>query len=87
MTAMSNAGMLPVRLAETVNRFGSSRRERLTRAATTSFALVTVGQRTLTAPVYAERVTRRGHQTLVALHGRLTWVSSSHVELLPDDTA
>lgn len=84
---MSSTATFPVRLAQTVNRFGSSRRERLTRGAAAPTALVTVGQRTFTAPVYAERVTRRGHQTLVALHGHLTWVASRHVQLLPPDDA
>jgi hypothetical protein len=78
----------PVRFAETVNRFGATRIER-TAAVTPEGepALVTLGERTLVARTRGERVTRRGRQTLVSIHGRLTWVASSRVQPLDEDAA
>lgn len=77
----------PVRFAETVNRFGSGRAERIpVDAMEPQLALVTLGDRSVVAKSYGRRVTRRGRQTLVSVHGRLTWVASSRVQPL-DDTA
>ena len=78
----------PVRFAETVNRFGAPRVERVGTAAAPEGepVLVTLGERTFVARAHGHRVTRRGRQTLVAIHGRLTWVASSRVEPLGDGT-
>jgi hypothetical protein len=78
----------PVRFAETVNRFGAAAVERV--GASTPEGdpvLVTLGDRTFVARAHGHRVTRRGRQTLVAVHGRLTWVSGSRVEPLGDPAA
>ena len=78
----------PVRFAETVNRFGTARFERTAAAsASGDLVLVTVGGRSVMARTHGERVTRRGHQTLVSVHGRLTWVASSHVQSIADDAS
>ncbi|HEX5769944.1 MAG TPA: hypothetical protein VFY11_03195 [Nocardioidaceae bacterium] len=78
----------PVRFAETVNRFGTGRAER-TRVDVMEpqLALVTLGDRSVVAKTYGRRVTRRGRQTLVSVHGRLTWVASNRVEPLGDTAA
>jgi hypothetical protein len=75
----------PVRFAETVNRFGTGRAER-TRVDVMEpqLALVTLGDRSVVAKTYGRRVTRRGRQTLVSVHGRLTWVASNRVQPLGD---
>lgn len=77
----------PVRFAETVNRFGAARVER-TRVdhSLPTLALVTVGDRSFVAKTYGERVSRRGRQTLVSVHGRLTWIASHRVEPLGEAT-
>lgn len=73
----------PVRFAETVNRFGSSGIERRGPSASRGeTVLVTVGVRSVVARAHAERVTRRGRQTLVSVNGRLTWVASGRVQVL-----
>lgn len=73
----------PVRFAETVNRFGTTRLERLeARHPEAVFALVNLGGHSFVARTYGERVTRRGRQTLVHFRGRLTWVASHRVEVL-----
>lgn len=73
----------PVRFAETVNRFGSTRLERLeAQHPDNVFALVSLGGRSVVARTYGERVTRRGRQTLVYFHGRLTWMDSDRVQVL-----
>lgn len=73
----------PVRFAETLNRLGSTRVER---AALDDEhgdpALVTIGERSLVVRTHGERVTRRGRQTLVSVHGRLTWIASHRVQPL-----
>ena len=78
----------PVRFAETVNRFGKARIER---SGVTShqgvLALVTLGDHTFVARTHGERITRRGRQTLVSVHGRLTWVASSRVQALEESAA
>lgn len=78
----------PVRFAETVNRFGKARVER---SGVTShpdaIALVTLGDHTFVARTHGERVTRRGRQTLVSVHGRLTWVASQRVQPLEEPAA
>lgn len=78
----------PVLFAETVNRFGAGRVERA-RADTAEprLALVTLGDRSFVAQTYGRRVTRRGRQTLVSVHGRLTWVASRRVQPLDDAAA
>ncbi len=76
---------LPVRFAETVNRFGSRRAERTpVDALEPRLAVVTLGERSFVARTYGRRVTRRGRQTLVAVHGRLTWVATARVQPLED---
>lgn len=77
-----------VRFAETVNRFGNAPVER-TRATSPhgELALVTLGGRSLVARTHGERVTRRGRQTLVSVHGRLTWVASTRVQILEYNAA
>ena len=78
----------PVRFAETVNRFGTARFERTDAAGGAGeLVLVTLGGRSVMARTHGERITRRGHQTLVSVHGRLTWVGSSHVQSLTDDAS
>lgn len=78
----------PVRFAETVNRFGSARVERsVTKAQEGDLALVTLGDRTFVARTHGERVTRRGRQTLVSVHGRLTWVASHRVQPMAEPAA
>lgn len=79
----------PVRFAETVNRFGAARIERpgAVQSGGGLLALVTLGERTFVVRTHDERVTRRGRQTLVSVHGRLTWVASSRVQLLDEDAA
>jgi hypothetical protein len=73
----------PVRLAETVNRFGTTRVERSAVSGPRGgSALVTVGDRSFLARVHGERVTRRGRQTLVSVHGRRTWIASQRVQPL-----
>lgn len=76
----------PVRFAETVNRFGAARVERVGTTSTPEGApvLVTLGERTFVARAHGHRVTRRGRQILVSIHGRLTWVASNRVEPLGD---
>ena len=75
----------PVRFAETVNRLGAARAERLeVGAGEPALALVTLGDRTFVAKTFGERVSRRGRQTLVSVHGRLTWVASRRVQPLDD---
>lgn len=75
----------PVRLAETVNRFGTARLERsAVSSAGGGSALVTLGERSLLARVHGERVTRRGRQTLVSVHGRRTWIASQRVQSLDE---
>ena len=81
------APALPVRFAETLNRFGSARVERSSVDADHGdLALVTIGERSFVARTHGERVTRRGRQTLVSVHGRLTWIASQCVQPL-DSTA
>jgi hypothetical protein len=78
----------PVRFAETVNRFGAARVERPGVVAPEGEpVLVSLGERTFVARTHGERVTRRGRQTLVSIHGRLTWVASSRVQPLGEDAA
>ena len=78
----------PVRFAETVNRFGAARFERPDATVSTGeLALVSLGNRSFMARAHGERVTRRGRQTLVSVHGRLTWVSSQRVQLLEENAA
>lgn len=72
----------PVRFAETVNRFGAPRDERLGSAPESTPVLVTLGHRTFVARAHADRVTRRGRQTLVSVHGRRRWVDSRRVQPL-----
>ena len=75
----------PVRFAETVNRFGTTRLERLeARHPESVFAVINLGGRSYVARTYGERVTRLGRQTLVSVHGRLTWVASHRVEVLSE---
>ena len=75
----------PVRFAETVNRFGAARIERPDHSVPQGeLALVTLGNRSFMARTHGERVTRRGRQTLVSVHGRLTWVSTQRVQLLEE---
>lgn len=74
---------LPVRLAETINHLaapGTGRLPAVSRVA--GLGLVTLGDRSLVARTHGERVTRRGRQTLVSVHGRLTWVASHRVQPL-----
>ena len=78
----------PVRFAETVNRFGTSRFERIAQTDSSGQSvLVTLGDRSFVARAHAERVTRRGRQTLVSVHGRLTWIASQRVQPLADSAA
>jgi hypothetical protein len=78
----------PVRFAETVNRFGTARIERPGAVPPEGLlALVALGERTFVARTHGERVTRRGRQTLVSVHGRFTWVASSRVQPLDEDAA
>ena len=78
----------PVRFAETVNRFDTGRAERIpVDAMEPQLALVTLGDRSVVAKTYGRRVTRRGRQTLVSVHGRLTWVASNRVQPLGDTAA
>lgn len=78
----------PVRFAETINRFGSARPERIGSAhCQEHFVLVTLGDRSFVARAYAERVTRRGRQTLVSVRGRLNWISSQRVTTLDESAA
>lgn len=78
----------PVRFAETVNRFGTGRAERTpVDAMERQLALVTLGDRSVVAKTYGRRVTRRGRQTLVSVHGRLTWIASNRVQPLGDTAA
>lgn len=75
----------PVRFAETVNRLGAARAERLEVEPTAPrLALVTLGGRSFVAKTYGERVGRRGRQTLVSVHGRLTWVAGRRVQPIDD---
>lgn len=76
---------LPVRFAETVNRFGAPRAERVGPSAEESNqVLLTLGNRTVVGRSHGERVTRRGRQTLVSVHGRLRWVDSRRVQPMGD---
>lgn len=78
----------PVRFAETVNRFGSARVERSKADAEPGdLAIVTLGERSFVARTHGERVTRRGRQTLVSVHGRLTWIASQRVQALEQSAA
>lgn len=78
----------PVRFAETVNRFGSARFERDTAPSRQGdLVLVTLGERSVVARSLGERVTRRGRQTLVSVHGRLTWVATKCVQPLQESAA
>lgn len=78
----------PVRFAETINRFGAVRPDRVGGARSQEhFVLVTLGDRSFVARAHAERVTRRGRQTLVSVHGRLTWVSNRRVQQVEDAAA
>jgi len=77
----------PVRFAETVNRFGSARFERDTTSQKGDLVLVTLGDRSIVARSHGERVTRRGRQTLVSVHGRLTWVVTKCVQPLQESAA
>lgn len=80
----------PVRFAETVNKFGAPRAERLGATSTSQSggpALVTIGNRSFVARAHGERLTRRGRQTLVSVHGRLRWVDSRRVQALEGDVA
>lgn len=78
----------PARFAETVNRFGSARYERTGVSRPEGDpVLVTLGERTFVARAHGERVTRRGRQMLVSVHGRLTWVASHRVEPLGEGAA
>ncbi|HEX6247455.1 MAG TPA: hypothetical protein VFZ64_06240 [Nocardioidaceae bacterium] len=77
----------PARFAETVNRFGAARFERTGVSRPQGDpVLVTLGDRTFVGRAHGERVTRRGRQTLVSVHGRLTWVASQRVEPLEGGT-
>ncbi len=79
---------LPVRFAEAVNRFGVAPVERVgTSGPEGDPVLVTLGERTVVARAHGRRVTRRGRQTLVSVHGRLTWVAGERVEPLADPSA
>jgi hypothetical protein len=78
----------PVRFAETINRFGTARPERIGAThAEEHFVLVTLGDRSFVARAHAERVTRRGRQTLVSVHGRLSWISNRRVQPLEGSVA
>ncbi|HSE07584.1 MAG TPA: hypothetical protein VLB29_02870 [Nocardioidaceae bacterium] len=78
----------PVRFAETVNRFGAARIERPDHSVSQGEpAIVSLGNRSFVARAHGERVTRRGRQTLVSVHGRLTWVASQRVQLLEERVA
>ena len=80
----------PVQFAETVNWFGSTRVERSSGPASATHgyrALVTLGERSFVGRVHGERVTRRGRQTLVSVHGRLTWIASRCVQSLEESAA
>lgn len=78
----------PVRFAETVNKFGAPRAERSDVASQPGTpALVTIGNRSFVARTHGERVTRRGRQTLVSVHGRLRWVDSRRVQSLEGHVA
>lgn len=78
----------PVRFAETVNKFGAPRAERLGATSQPGApAVVTIGNRTFVARRHGERVTRRGRQTLVSVHGRLRWVDSRRVQPLDEHAA
>ncbi len=81
----------PVRFAETLNRFGSTRVERSGASAASAIegyrAMVTLGERSFVGRVHSERVTRRGRQSLVSVHGRLTWVASRCVQSLEESAA
>jgi hypothetical protein len=74
----------PVRFSHTIDRFEPARVGRL-RATTQrpGLAFVTLRDRTFVVRTHAERVTRRGRQTLVSVQGRLTWVASHRVQPLP----
>ena len=82
------APALPVRFAETLNRVGSTRVER-SRVGDDDghLALVTLGERSFVARTHGERVTRRGRQTLVSVHGRLTWIATQRVQPLHEPAA
>jgi hypothetical protein len=71
----------PVRLAETVNRFGAARAERATPTAPMP-VLVTISGRAIVARALGERVSRRGRQTLVSVRGKRMWVASHRVQTL-----
>jgi CTP:molybdopterin cytidylyltransferase MocA len=78
----------PVRFAETINRFGAARSEHVGAPHDHEhFVLVTLGDRSFVARAHAERVTRRGRQTLVSVHGRLSWVSNRRVQPLEEAAA
>lgn len=78
----------PVKFAATINRFGTTRPRRLGDGASEEqFVLVTLADRSFVARAHAERVTRRGRQTLVSVHGRLSWISSQRVQPLDEATA
>jgi hypothetical protein len=78
----------PVRFAETVNRFGAAPAERVGAPGQGGDpVLVTLGERTFVARAHGHRVTRRGRQTLVSVHGRLIWVVGNRVEPLGDPAA
>jgi hypothetical protein len=78
----------PVRFAETINRFGTARPRRIGDLGSPEhFVLVTLGDRSFVARAHGERVTRRGRQTLVSVHGRLSWVSSQRVQSLDESAA
>ena len=77
----------PVRFAETVNRLGAARAERVGTISPPEGepVLVMLGERNVVITrAHGHRVTRRGRQTLVSIHGRLTWVSGDRVEPLGD---
>ncbi len=73
-----------MRFSHTIDRFEPARVGRL-RATTQrpGLAFVTLRDRTFVVRTHAERVTRRGRQTLVSVQGRLTWVASHRVQPLP----
>ena len=77
----------PVKFAATINRFGAAPQRLGDGASQEQFVLVTLADRSFVARAHSERVTRRGRQTLVSVHGRLSWISSHRVQPLDEATA
>lgn len=78
----------PARYAETLDRMGANR---IARPGVSDprgdLVLVQLGDRTFLARTHGERVTRRGRQTLLSVHGRLTWIASHRVQPLESSAA